>query len=167
MDKVIRKAVRCYLIKDNKVLAIKYKDGQPKAGYYDIPGGKIEEGETPEQAAIREMREETSIKVKDLKYKGLMTIEYPNRKFILDVFYTSTFEGEVNEAEENFTEWISIQELLIKDKKISSINLLNEKYIDGLINDNLNFEVHIEVDEDENILEIEYKDECCKKHEER
>ena len=46
MDKPIRKAVRCYLVKDNKVVVTKYKEGNKKAGYYEIPGGKIEEGET-------------------------------------------------------------------------------------------------------------------------
>lgn len=57
MEKQIRKAVRCYLIKDEKIVVIKYKKGNKKFGYYDIPGGKIEKGETPEQTAIREMEE--------------------------------------------------------------------------------------------------------------
>ena len=81
MDKLIRKAVRCYLIKDNKVVVTKYKDGNKKSGYYDITGGKIEEGESPEETAIREMKEETGIDIKNLKYKGNMIIEYPNRIF--------------------------------------------------------------------------------------
>ena len=85
MNKPIRKAVRCYLIKDNNVVATKYKQGN-KEGYYDIPGGKIEEGELPEQTAIREMKEETGLDVKNLKYKGNMIIEYPNRIFDFDVF---------------------------------------------------------------------------------
>ena len=67
MDKPIRKAVRCYLIKDNKVIVTKYKKGNRKEGYYDIPGGKIEEGEIPKQTAIREMKEETGIDIKNLK----------------------------------------------------------------------------------------------------
>lgn len=46
MDKPIRKAVRCYLVKDNKVVVTKYKEGKKKAEYYDIPGGKIEGEET-------------------------------------------------------------------------------------------------------------------------
>ena len=46
MNKKIRKAVRCFLIKDNKVVVTKYKEGNKKEGYYEIPGGKIEEGET-------------------------------------------------------------------------------------------------------------------------
>ena len=82
MDKPTRKAVRCYLIKDNKVVAIKYKKGNRKEGYYDIPGGKIEEGETAKQTAIREMKEETRIDVKNLKYKGIITKEYPDRKLL-------------------------------------------------------------------------------------
>lgn len=53
MDKPIRKAVRCYLVKDNKVVVTKYKEGKKKAGYYDIPGGKIEGEETPEQTAMK------------------------------------------------------------------------------------------------------------------
>lgn len=89
MDKPIRKAVRCYLIKDNKVVATKYKQGNIKEGYYDIPGGKIEEGEIPTQTAIREMKEETGITVKNLKDKGIMTVEYPDRKFVFDTFVAS------------------------------------------------------------------------------
>lgn len=63
MNKPIRKAVRCYLIKDDKVVVTKYKKSNKKEGYYDIPDGKIEEGENPEQTAIREMKEETGLKV--------------------------------------------------------------------------------------------------------
>ena len=37
----VRKAVRCSLIKDDKVLVTKYKEGNKKSEYYDIPGGKI------------------------------------------------------------------------------------------------------------------------------
>ena len=43
MDKKIRKAVRTYLIKDNKIVVINYKNHD--IGYYDIPGGKIEKNE--------------------------------------------------------------------------------------------------------------------------
>ncbi len=52
--KPVRKAVRTFLIEDNKVLAIKYTTDDYKKDYYDIPGGGIEEGETKEQTAIRE-----------------------------------------------------------------------------------------------------------------
>ena len=156
MDKPIRKAVRCYLIKDNEVVVIKYKKGNKKEGYYDIPGGKIEEGETPKQTAIREMKEETGIEIQNLKYKGIMTIEYPDRMFIFDTFISKEYEGEPQEFEENTSEWIDIDELLKKEKILSNIILLDKFLIKGLIDDNRNFNLHIKVDEQENILGIDY-----------
>ena len=156
MDKPIRKAVRCYLIKDNEVVVTKYKKGNKKEGYYDIPGGKIEEGETPKQTAIREMKEETGIEIQNLKYKGIMTIEYPDRMFILDTFISKEYEGEPQEFEENTSEWIDIDELLKKEKILSNIILLDKFLIKGLIDDNRNFNLHIKVDEEENILGIDY-----------
>lgn len=143
MNKPIRKAVRCYVIKDNNVLVTKYKQGN-KEGYYDIPGGKIEEGEFPEQTAIREMREETGLDVKELKYKGNMIIEYPNRIFDLDVFLATESEGEP-------------QELLQKEKILSNIIVLDSFFIKGLIDDNYNFKMNVKVDEQENILSVNYE----------
>ncbi len=157
MDKPIRKAVRCYLIKDNEVVVTKYKKGNKKEGYYDIPGGKIEEGENPKQTAIREMKEETGINIQNLKYKGIMTIEYPDRMFIFDTFISKEYEGEPQEFEENTSEWIDIDELLKKEKILSNIILLDKFLIKGLIEDNCNFNLHIKVDEQENILRIDYK----------
>lgn len=156
MNKLVREAVRCYLIKDNKVVATKYKKGSKKEGYYDIPGGKIEEGETPEEAAIREMKEETGLKVKSLKLKGKMLIEYPNKKFDLVVFISHECQGEPQEFEENTSEWIDIDELLQKERKLSNIMLLDKQFMKGLIDDKYRFVMNIKVDNDENILKVEY-----------
>ena len=157
MDKPIRKAVRCYLVKDNKVVVTKYKEGKKKAGYYDIPGGKIEGEETPEQTAIREMKEETGLKIKNLKYKGKMIIEYPNRIFDFDVFICNECEGELQNFEENTSEWIEINELLKKEKILSNIMILDRFFINGLTDEKFNFKMQIQVDEKENILSVNYK----------
>lgn len=159
MDKPIRKAVRCYLIDNNKIVVTKYNEPNKKAGYYEIPGGKIEEGETPEQTAIREMYEETGMDVKNLKNKGNLTIEYPDRKFEFIVFLVNKYVGEPLQFEENTSEWIDIQELLQKEKILSSIQLLKKKYIKGLINENYIFNMYIKVDDEEHILEINYEEE--------
>ena len=124
MNKPIRKAVRCYLIKNNKVVVIKYKKGNKEVGYYDIPGGKIEKEEVPEQTAIREMKEETGLDVTKLKYKGNMIIEYPDRIFNFGVFVATEAEGKPQEYEENSSEWIEIQELLQKEKLINLCDLM-------------------------------------------
>lgn len=158
MDKPVRKAVRCYLIKNDKIIVIKYNEPNKKAGYYEIPGGKIEEGELPEQTAIREIQEETGIIVKNLKNKGNLTIEYPDRKFEFVVFLADDYQGQPLQFEENTSEWIDINELLQKEKILSSIQLLKKEYINGLINDNYTFNMYIKVNEQENILDINYKE---------
>ena len=134
MSKPVRKAVRCYLIKNDKIVVTKYNEPNKKAGYYEIPGGKIEEGELPEQTAIREMQEETGIIVKNLKNKGNLTIEYPDRKFELVVFFANTYQGEPKEFKDNTSDWIDIDTLLKQEKILASIQLLQKEYINGFIN---------------------------------
>lgn len=157
MDKPVRKAVKCYLIKDNKVVVTKYKENHKIAGYYDIPGGKIEEGETPEYAAKREMKEETGMEINNLKYRGNMIIEYPNRIFDLDIFICNEFEGQPQDFEENTAEWIEINEVLKKEKTLSDIMILDRFFIKGLIDERYYFKMNIQVDEKENILDVKYR----------
>ena len=154
MDKIIRKAVRCYLIKYNNVVVIKYKKGNKKEGYYDIPGGKIENMELPEQTVIREMKEETGLSIKNPKYKGNMIIEYPNRIFDFDVFICKECEGQPQKFEENISEWIAIEELLKKENILSNIMILDKFFIKGLVKENCSFKMNIQVDEQENILGV-------------
>lgn len=158
MEKKVRNAVRCFLIKDNKVVVTKYKKGNRKEGYYEIPGGKIENGENAEQTAVREMKEETGIdiEINDLKHKGVITVEYPDRIFILDTFIAGKFKGEPKDFEENSSEWIEIDELLKKEKILSNIIILDRFFIKGLIDESFNFKLDIKVDEQENILGVNY-----------
>lgn len=69
--KPVRKAVRTFLINNNKIIVIKYKNNKNK-DYYDIPGGKIEENENSIDASIREFKEETGIEIVSQQYKKVM-----------------------------------------------------------------------------------------------
>lgn len=102
------------------------------------------------------MKEEIGIDIKNLKYKGIMTIEYPDRKFVFDTFIANEGQGEPQEFEENTSEWIDIKELLGKEKILSNIMILDRFFIKGLIDDNYNFIMNIIVDEQENILDVDY-----------
>ena len=147
MDKKNRKAVRTFLINKNNVVAIKYKT-EKNLDYYDIAGGKIEDGETSSQASIREVKEETGIQIISQKYKGNVIIEYPNMIFDFDVYIVKEYDGIPAEFAENDSMWINIDELLKKDKKFASIEIL--KYI------NLeDIKLKIYVDENHNILKVE------------
>ena len=83
----IRYAVRVFAFKDNKVACIKYKN--INKDYFDIPGGKIEDGETEIQTCIREFKEETGMDINDLKCIGNVEIIYPgkNKKICYENIY--------------------------------------------------------------------------------
>ena len=146
--KPVRKAVRTFLINDNKVIVIKYKTNK-NMNYYDIPGGKIEENESAINASIREFKEETGIEIINQKYKGNVIVEYPNMIFDFDIFLVNDYKGNPKEFEENYSMWINIEDLLNENKKFPSVEII--KHLDG---NNINLKIYS--DDDHNILNIEY-----------
>jgi 8-oxo-dGTP diphosphatase len=71
-------AVGGFLFVDNKLLIVKrslYEKGDP--GIWEQPGGQVEEGEDPEQAVIREFKEETNLDVRISKTLRAFSIVYP------------------------------------------------------------------------------------------
>lgn len=145
--KPVRKAVRTFFINDNKVIVIKYKTNK-NMNYYDIPGGKIEENESAINASIREFKEETGIEIINQKYKGNVIVEYPNMIFDFDIYLVNDYKGDPKEFEENYSMWISIEDLLKENKKFPSVEII--KHLDG---NNINLKIYS--DDDHNILNIE------------
>lgn len=144
MNKTIRKAVRTYLIKDNKVLVIKYK--QHDKGFYDIPGGKIEENETPEETSIREFKEETGIQIIKQHYIGHNYVEYPSKIFDFEIYVVDDFKGSPLDFDENISMWIDIDDLYKKEKLFPSIEVIRH------LEDNMN--IIIKCDNNHNIINI-------------
>ena len=73
------------IMKDNKVLIAQRRDGELK-GKWEFPGGKIEEGETPQQALQREIKEELDIDVSVLNRIDSSYWEYTDRNINLSVY---------------------------------------------------------------------------------
>ncbi len=153
--KPVRNAVRTFLIKENKVLAIKYITNDNKKDFYDIPGGKIENGETGEQTAIREFMEEAGIEIFNPLYAGNLIIEYDDRIFDMKIFLASQYNGNPKKNLENISEWITIDELLKSEKKFPEIYLLDNNHKLALLN-RINFRWHFIVDSKHNIIEEIY-----------
>lgn len=65
---------QCIVIRNGKFLAAKHRDKNNGKEYYVVPGGRINEGESPEEAAIRELFEEANVKGVIIKKLA----EYPN-----------------------------------------------------------------------------------------
>ncbi len=124
MDKSIRNAVRVFAIKDNKIVCIKYKGIND--GYFDLPGGKIESGETDIETCIREFKEETGMNISDLNYMGKVTIIYPAKIFALNVYATTKIDGKPQDFPENSSEWLPIADLVKNEKRLAITHLLDD-----------------------------------------
>ena len=142
--KSVRKAVRTFLIQDNKVLARRYikKDLE---GYYDVPGGKIEEGETLKATIVREFREEAGITVLDPQYAGNLIVEYPDRIYDFSIFVATKYKKEQIENIDGIPEFIEIDNLLKKEKLLAEVYLLDKNHYNDLIN-KTNFKFHFVTD---------------------
>lgn len=108
------KTVLSVIIEGGKLLMIHKKKGQGK-GLWNIPGGKVEAGESMEEAAKRETMEETGLSIHSLSHVG-------NLQFYLEgeslwssscmVFFAEKFSGTIiKETEECFTHWILLGEI--------------------------------------------------------
>ena len=107
--KTIR-VVAAIIHKDGKIFATQRGCGAYK-DYWEFPGGKIEAGETPEQALIREIKEELATTIQPEQF--LMTVEYDYPEFHLsmDCFICSIVEGEPELLEHESACWLSLEHL--------------------------------------------------------
>lgn len=80
----------CVIMKDGKILLMKRKKRQ----WYELPGGKLEDGETPEQAAVREIKEELCCDVKLVRKIGNKKFKQDSRELDYTWFLASIVSGE-------------------------------------------------------------------------
>jgi len=98
---------------DNRVLIAKRPEGKSMAGLWEFPGGKIEPGETPEQAVIRELREELAIDVCVSCLAPLTFASYSYEKFhlLMPLFLCRSWDGEVRPREGQELAWVRAMRL--------------------------------------------------------
>ena len=92
---------------------------EPYKGMYNFVGGKVEEGETNEDAAYRELFEETGISRSDIELDHFMDLNYFKYENNLQVYY-GILKNEVTLVEErNKLEWVPINEELLNTRKFA------------------------------------------------
>lgn len=100
-------AVICDSIEEKKRIFATARGYGDFKGQWEFPGGKVEAGETPQQALIREIKEEleATIKVGDL----IDTIEYdyPTFHLSMDCFWAEVVEGNIKLLEAEDAKWLT------------------------------------------------------------
>lgn len=114
MDKKNIKVVAAVIKNGNKIYATQRGYGEFKGGW-EFPGGKIEQGETSQEALVREIEEEleTKIKVNDL----IDTIEYdyPTFHLRMECFWCEIIKGNLVLLEAEAAKWLTKEELYSVD----------------------------------------------------
>ena len=96
---------------DGRVLIAKRPEGKQLAGLWEFPGGKVEPGERPEAALIRELREELGIDIGALSPLLEVRHDYGDKQVLLDVHVVRVYTGEPEGREGQPLRWVTAAEL--------------------------------------------------------
>lgn len=93
---------------ENRVLIAQRPEGKSMAGLWEFPGGKVEASETPEDALVREIREELGIELCRTCLAPLSFASHAYEKFhlLMPLFLCRTWDGEIAPAEGQNVEWV-------------------------------------------------------------
>ena len=93
---------------DDRVLLARRPEGKPMAGLWEFPGGKLQEGETPEAALIRELAEELGIDTHEscLAPIGFASHAYDDFHLLMPLFVCRVWEGTPAPREGQELAWV-------------------------------------------------------------
>lgn len=95
----------------NKILIARRSSNKHLAGYWEFPGGKIEEGETPETCLIREILEELEIIITVDSFCMETEHQYEKVTILLKAYFCTFISGEINLIDHDKIEWTQLDKL--------------------------------------------------------
>ena len=113
-------ATLCYVRRDGQTLMIHRvkKDNDIHQGKWNGLGGKLNPGESPDECAVREIYEESGLRVRDPQLKGFLTFPAfaKDEDWYVFVYVAKDFEGELIDSPEGDLRWVD-------DADLTSLNL--------------------------------------------
>ena len=97
--------VAAAIYREGKVLAAQRGYGEFKGGW-EFPGGKIEPGETQEQAIVREIQEEMAATIEVVEKLGTVEYDYPPFHLTMHCFWTTVKDGKLKLLEHAGAKWV-------------------------------------------------------------
>lgn len=149
MTKLVHVAVGVLVDNDGKIFIAKRSLSAHQGGLWEFPGGKVDAGETVQQALVRELREELAIDV--LASQPLIQIRhhYPDKSVLLDVHKITQFTGEPCGNEGQPVQWVDAGNLnnfefpAANRPIIAAINLPSTYLITGSFTDQVDFSARL------------------------
>ncbi len=123
----IKLVVACALVDiDGRVLVVKRPPGKPMAGLWEFPGGKVEKGERPEQALIRELKEEISIDVTAncLAPLTFNSHSYEDFHLLMPLYVCRKWVGQIVLNEATDSKWLKPNEMRNLDMPEADVPLI-------------------------------------------
>ena len=108
------KVVAAIIVDDGKVFATQRGYGEFKDGW-EFPGGKIDAGETPEEALVREIKEELDTVVEVNELLDTVEYDYPNFHLSMDCFICKIKSGDLVLKEHEASAWLTKETLYSVD----------------------------------------------------
>ena len=112
-EKLVHVAVGVILGADRRILIAKRADHLHQGGLWEFPGGKVEAGESLQDALARELHEELGITIDKQACKPLLEIRhrYSDKSVFLDVWWVKAFSGEPHGKEGQPLKWVDADAL--------------------------------------------------------
>lgn len=117
--------VAAILRKDDRIFATEKGYGEFK-GYWEFPGGKVEIGESLEEALKREIREELQVEIQIEEKCTVLDYDYPKFHLTMHCYFCSVVSGEIKLVEATEGKWLKKDELNTVNWLPADISLIEE-----------------------------------------